>query len=302
MTKKSDIPGQLVDVGGFKLHANCSGPQNDYPAVVIEGGCGCPTPVYYRLQQKLAEKLRVCTYDRAGIGWSDESHQPRDAEHMVMQLHTLLQQTGMEGPYIFVGHSLAGLILRLYAGRYPQQIAGLVLLDAAHPRSFEVRNKAAVTVLDSIVCKTMAVAAYLGLTRWYNPMINVNDGHLGMLPDVAKKQLFDLSHRPRCYTTFFHELSAFDVSAAQAAEVTSLGNIPVVAISATSRDDLPANMDKEKFIAGKVSLQKELAALSTSGRHVSLATAGHFTLVTSQPCVDQVADQILRLATVSPTE
>ncbi len=297
---KTAPPGQLVDVGGFKLHLHCCGPHNAYPTVVIEGGSGCAAPVYQRLQQTLAGRLRVCTYDRAGLGWSEESHQPRDAQHMVTQLHTLLQRAGLEGPYIFVGHSLAGLLLRLYAGSYPHDVAAMVLLDAAHPKTFEVQNKQAFTKRDSIVGKIMTLGAQLGLTRLYNPLFNINDRHLGPLPDEAKQQLLYLSHRPQSYRTFFRELSDFNASAAQAAEVTDLGNIPIVAITATSPDDLPDNMDKEKFIADKITLQKELAALSSNGRQISLAMAGHFTLVTSRQCADRVADEILRLAGAMP--
>ena len=169
MKKESCIPpGELIDVGGHRLHLYSTGPIAEaptLPTIVIEGGCGCSLIFYSWFQQKLSKQLRVCSYDRAGLGWSEDSNQPRDAEHVANQLHTLLSIAGIDGPIVLVGHSIAGLYLRLYANKYPDNIVGMVLLDASHPRQNEILAVKGFTCRKRIHNKAMALYASLGLGR-----------------------------------------------------------------------------------------------------------------------------------------
>ncbi len=120
--------GKRIDVGGYQLHLNVRGEGN--PTVVMEYGLGGLSPVWSLVESEVAKFTQVCTYDRAGYGWSDSSPYPRTSEYMVKELHILLTNAGVEGPYILVGHSLGGLNMRQFASQYPDKVLGLVLVDA----------------------------------------------------------------------------------------------------------------------------------------------------------------------------
>ena len=125
-------PGQLVDVGGYRLHLHCVGTGS--PTVVIEAGLGDWSASWSSwVQPEAARTTRVCTYDRAGMGWSEAGPLPRTAEHFAAELHTLLHQGGVPGPYVLVGHSMGGLPVRVFAHAYAAEVAGVVLIELMHP-------------------------------------------------------------------------------------------------------------------------------------------------------------------------
>ena len=126
-------PGRLVDVGGYRLHINCV--DTGSPTVVIDSGAGDWSATWSSwVQPGVAGTTRICTYDRAGLGWSDPGPLPRTAERFADELHTLLQRAGIPGPSVLVGHSLGGLTVRLFAHAYPAEVAGVVLIDSMSPR------------------------------------------------------------------------------------------------------------------------------------------------------------------------
>ncbi len=127
-------PGELVDVGGYRLHINCTG--SGSPAVVIDAGWGDWSTAWGLVQPEVAKTTRVCTYDRAGTGWSEAGPLPRDAAQFAKELHTLLQNAHIPGPYVLAGHSLGGLPVRVFAGTYPAEVAGVVLIDSMTPQQF----------------------------------------------------------------------------------------------------------------------------------------------------------------------
>src|SRR5919109_553973 len=123
-------PGRLIDIGGYRLHIYCEG--NGEPTAIMEAGLGNPGLAWTFVQPEIADGTRICVYDRAGLGWSDPSPRERTANVMVDELHSLLTQAGIEGPYVLVGHSFGGLLMRLYAHMYPEDVIGLVLVDSYH--------------------------------------------------------------------------------------------------------------------------------------------------------------------------
>ena len=123
-------PGQRVDVGGYRLHIHCVGEGS--PTVVLDAGLGGFSLDWSLVQPELAATTRVCAYDRAGYGWSDPSPDARTPSQIADELHTLLVNAGIQGPYVLVGHSAAGKHVRLFANRYPQAVVGMVLVDARH--------------------------------------------------------------------------------------------------------------------------------------------------------------------------
>ena len=121
-----------VDVGGRRLHVNCSGVSAGGPTVVLESGFGNSSEVWNRVQPEVAKFARVCSYDRAGLGASDPAPTPRTVVAITEDLHALLRNADVPGPYVLVGHSLGGILARLYASYYPNEVAGMVFVDSAH--------------------------------------------------------------------------------------------------------------------------------------------------------------------------
>jgi len=124
-------PGQLVDVGGYRMHIYCIGQGS--PTVVLEAGLGDTWLTWYKVQPLIARVTRVCSYDRAGMGWSGPSPYPRTNKVIAEELHRLLHYAGIAGPFVLVGHSFGGMTLRMYASLYPDEVAAVVLLDSVYP-------------------------------------------------------------------------------------------------------------------------------------------------------------------------
>jgi len=272
-------PGRLVDVGGHKLHMHCSGKSSGLPPVLIEAGLGVSSSYYHWLQVGLERTTRVCTYDRAGLGWSEESGRPRELGDVVAQLHTLLDATGFERPFVFAGHSVGALIAREYVARYPEEVAGLAFLDGSHPDQTRVMG------LEKFDIKTEAekglrMYRFLvrsGLSRLYDPMLApvksafpaeifaqlryTNDGPYFGAALAEYEGLVPYSNRPRPNDDF--------------------GDRPTVVIQAGTLDQaaLADSVDAAKIAAGWPKLQKDTAALSTRARYVVVDHATHTSLV-----------------------
>ena len=126
-------PGKLIDIGGYRLHLNCAG-KGDPTVVLIPGG-GDFSFDWALVQPDVSHFTRVCSYDFAGFAWSDPGPVPRTMRQDALELHTLLKNAGIKGRYVLVGHSLGGLLSRVYAAEYPSEIAGIVLVDSTHEDS-----------------------------------------------------------------------------------------------------------------------------------------------------------------------
>jgi pimeloyl-ACP methyl ester carboxylesterase len=126
-------PGKLVDVGGRRLHLHCTGKnKGNMPTVVLESGAGDFSFDWGLVQPEVARFTRVCSYDRAGYAWSDPGPTPRTMQQIVYELHTGLHEGGVKKPYVLVGHSIGGLLVRVYANQYREEVAGMVLVDSSH--------------------------------------------------------------------------------------------------------------------------------------------------------------------------
>lgn len=132
-TKQYPPLGKLVDIGGWRHHLNCTGARNGkMPTIVLESGAGDFSVDSGLVQPDVARFARVCSYDRAGAGWSDLGPRPRTMRQVAYELHTVLKKAGEKGPFIMVGQSVGGLFVRVYASQYPQEVAGMVLVDRTH--------------------------------------------------------------------------------------------------------------------------------------------------------------------------
>jgi pimeloyl-ACP methyl ester carboxylesterase len=128
------MSGELYDVGGHRLHLDCTGTGS--PTVVLENGLNEITPLWSGVTAQVARTTRICAYDRAGQGWSEDADGPQDGRAVATDLHALLARAGESGPYVLVGHSSGGTLAMTYAARYPGQVAGMVLLDSSSPHQY----------------------------------------------------------------------------------------------------------------------------------------------------------------------
>ena len=154
-------PGQMVDVGGYRLHINCMG--TGTPTVVIDAGWGDWSLSWGWVQREVAKTTQVCTYDRAGMGYSEAGPLPRNAEQFAKELHILLARANIAGPYVLAGHSLGGLPVRVFAHDYPTEVAGVVLIDSMSPGQMDAtahRNKASDSLPIEWSLTALPVGAY----------------------------------------------------------------------------------------------------------------------------------------------
>jgi len=140
------MPGQLVDIGGYRMHIHCTG--QGTPTVILDSGLGDSYISWHKVQPQIAQFTHVCSYDRAGLGYSDSSPRHRASKDIAEELYTLLHNAGIPPPYILVGHSMGGYDVRLYASLYRNEVVGMVLVDASHPEQ-QKRFPAALNDMDA---------------------------------------------------------------------------------------------------------------------------------------------------------
>ena len=216
-------PGQLVDVGGYRLHLNCTG--SGSPTVVIDAGHADSSASWGWVQPEVARTTRVCTYDRAGMGWSEASPYPRTARQFAKELHTLLANANEPGPYVLVGHSLGGYTVRVYAHDYPDEVSGLVLIDA---QKLPAPDAATPQPAPKPGGNSLpALLARVGLVRLLADPL----GSIRNLPPEEKQIYQPYAVAPRSVQTVLDEFMGIAEGGMQARAVTTLGALPVIVLS-----------------------------------------------------------------------
>jgi len=269
-------PGKLVNINGHRLHIQSVGTGS--PTVVLEAGLCAMSSVWGWIQPEVAKFTRVVSYDRAGLGWSEPDNAPHTALHVARQLHDLLQTSGIESPYVIVGHSMGGLLVRMFADQYPDNVAGMVLVDASHPDQYS-QNPAIRRYMNSgfQLLKKIPLLTKLGYVRITGFLNSQAEG----LParQRAEAEVFLSSHSH--FNTTRNESSSWDSICAEVRCLRSFGNKPLAVLSA-GRDLLP----------GSLELQGKLATLSSDSTHHVVKVATHVTLVTHREHAMSVVDAI----------
>ncbi|MCC6626273.1 MAG: alpha/beta hydrolase [Chloroflexi bacterium] len=279
-------PGQLVDVGGHRLHIYCVGTGS--PTVVIDAGLGDWSATWSSwVQPEVARTTRVCTYDRAGMGWSEAGPRPRTAATFARELHTLLHQGGVPGPYVLVGHSLGGLPVRVFAHAYAAEVAGVVLIESMHPRQAKPPPVAR-PPLPAAPASELSIAtlpARLGLLRLSAGPLSLS---AGLSPAVADAYAA-FSVTPRYVQTTLDESEGMLESLAQAGTVDSFGAVPLIVLSR----GVPEGQEQEWQ-----RLQTDLLHLSSNSQQQVAEKSGH-NVQLEQPeaatgAIVQMVDQLRR--------
>jgi pimeloyl-ACP methyl ester carboxylesterase len=276
--------GQLVAVNGTSLHIQCTGQGG--PTVILETGLGAWSSHWALIQPAVAEHTRVCSYDRAGLGWSDAGPSPRDARQIATELHALLQTAAVPGPYVLAGHSNGGLYARMFASLYPDEVVGLVLADATPVDLFErlpaTRGDFASVEQQS---RTFGWLAPFGVVRLLIP--SAVGPELARLPARARDDIIARNSTGPQWTGLAAELDALSASMVQVAQTGDLGARPLVVLSST-RGAAASVADAQT----KLQLDAEIAALSSNSRHVVVEGATHTGLASNPNHAAYLADAI----------
>ena len=258
------MPGQLIDVGGHRLHLKCTGEGS--PTVVLEPGLGEASWAMAWIAPVVAQDSRVCVYDRAGRGWSDAADGPQDAAQTAAELHTLLERAHIPGPYVLAGHSFGGLYVLTFAATYPDQVAGMVLLDSTGPVSGPApQTNAGSYDLVGRVSALLPAVAHFGVARL------VGQVSYGTLPPSSRDEARARSATASHVGSFLNESREGAMAVQQAASLVDFAGKPLIVVTAGSGHD-----------ATWLAAQVKLATLSTNSRHDVVADATHASLVDDQ--------------------
>jgi pimeloyl-ACP methyl ester carboxylesterase len=279
-------PGQMVDVGGHRLPITCAGTGS--PSVVIEAGLGDWSATWRSwVQPQAARTTQVCTYDRAGMGWSEPGPLPRTAAHFAQELHTLLHNAHVPGPYVLVGHSMGGLPVRVFAHEYAPEVAGVVLIESMHPGQAKpsASTTSPQTAAPASGLSVYTLPARIGVMRLLAGPLDLASG---LSPEVAHAYIA-YSVTPRSIQTTLDEGRGMPESLAQAGAVTSFGAVPLIVLSR----GLDQEQDWQK-------MQTDLLHLSSAGQHLIADRSGH-NIQLDQPAaavgaIAKIVEQVRRLA------
>ncbi|HET7106379.1 MAG TPA: alpha/beta hydrolase [Candidatus Acidoferrum sp.] len=299
-------PGRLVDVGTYCLHLLEAGEGS--PTIVLEAGLMSTVLSWSELQRALAGSFRVVSYDRAGLGWSELGPMPRTADRMVEELHNLLERAAIPPPYILVGHSFGGLTMPLFAARYSDEVAGMVLVDpvvAAEwnpPSDHDLK----LTRIGAKVCRRAAILARIGLIRLVAFLLTTGLKNLGgrlvrlisrgspaesgtvsspwfsALPPDEKAMASVFWVQPKFALTIASQLENLPVSAASSGHAAKLIDKPVVILSARTAPE----RRRAEHVAIAASLPK--------GEHVLAEDSNHWIMQEDPQLVIRAIEKVIQ--------
>ncbi len=261
--KEKSYPGELIDIGTHRLHINCSGKGS--PAVIIDSGIGGFSLEWLKIQATLSANLKVCSYDRAGYGWSDPGPRPRTTARISNELRLLLTAAEIAGPYVLVGHSFGGYNIRYFASKYPGLTAGLILVDSSHPDQFNTEEFKRVQ-------KKKEESEYKNSykVRVIHPVIS------NSYPVENKQTAFRLMSTMKSRSTLLNEMDNMEISARQVNRQTNHPPyiFPVTILTRGQRvwaeDELGERREQQWL-----RLQNDLKKISNQSRHYLAEKSGH---------------------------
>lgn len=263
-------PGRLVDVGGYHLKINCTG--SGSPTVILESGLGDLLSEWRLVQLQISSFTRVCSYDRAGYGESDAGPLPRTSWQISRELHALLRNAGEQPPYILVGHSFGGYNVRVFNGKFPNEIVGMVLADCPQEDQYELLPLAWRHFGAELLSR------WQGQAEWMPPQIALGIARLRFRKALGPDAYLIL--QAKYLKARASELKEIQTSAEQARASGTLGDKPLVVLTAVQQDQaLRAALSAEDFIRFQElwvrTLQPRLLQLSARSKQVILSDLGH---------------------------
>src|SRR5258707_13912444 len=300
-------PGRLVRFNERRMHIHVTG--EGTPSVVFESGMGASCLSWTLVQPEVAQFTRAVSYDRAGHGWSDSAREPRTARQIAQELHTLLDATGVPGPYVLVGHSFGGYVNRAFVHLYRDEVAGMVLVDSVHPAEWENPTLEQLRMIE-LGLRYAWIAAWLarlGFVRFClarlargSPMLGWAAarafgvgtasavqriaGEIRKLPAPVLPIVRALWSQPKNFMSLGQHVAALPVSAAQAAAVNSLRDLPLVVLSG------------DHHARRYTDWQRDLAQLSSRAQHLVASDSGHWIHLDRPEMVTRAISEVVTAA------
>ena len=241
IAQKPDASQNLVDVGGRRLYINCTGEAKPgVPTVILESGFGNFSATWDKVQPEIAKFTRVCAYDRAGLGKSEPAGAPRTIVAVTEDLHILLEKAKVPAPYILVGHSLGGILTRLYASYYPKEVVGMILVDSAHE--------------------------------------DEPDKGVALMPTDRLKEMLKTAKPEDLKVQGQEAIDSCSIRSVMNA-LNWRSDIPLVVLTQGipyRAEDYPNSSLAPKYYQLHLEMQKDLAGRSTKGKQIIAAKSGHF--------------------------
>jgi pimeloyl-ACP methyl ester carboxylesterase len=283
-------PGRLISVGTHRLHLLCSGEGS--PTVVFDAALGASSLSWSLVHPRVAGFAQACVYDRAGFGWSDAGPLPRTAGRIADELHELLRRGDVRPPYVLVGHSFGGLVMRLFAARHREEVAGLILIEPAIPEEWAApsANSRALIQRGTRLCGVGARAARLGIARVVAGLVRLgalaparaivrsvsrgglrrsDEGILApiwKLPAEVRSRLGTMWTQPKFFEALGSQIAHVCDSAAEVQRESPgpYGTLPLIVISARASAEARLRADAA------------LARMSEGGQHLLAEEGGHW--------------------------
>lgn len=290
--RRNPPPGRLVDVSGYRMHINCTG--NGTPTVILESAFGGYSLDWALVQPEVAKFTRVCSYDRAGMGWSDARPEARTSKEIASELSSLLAAAQINGPYLIVAHSLGGYHGRVFIAQNRDRVAGVVLVDSSHPdQDIRFPESPASKKRFRELLKVGRMAMIFGLPRWLG---KCGRGSSSLFPRLQSVHAMSVDRECRAeqISAIEAELNGINESRQEVRDSGTLGAIPLVVISRDPQTALGPAPDQpaQQFEMLWTQMQKELTQLSSRGTQIIAKDSGHYIQV-DQPGV--VIDAIHRV-------
>lgn len=267
------VPGKLYNVDGYSMHMYCTGEGS--PAIVLSSGLGDDFTAWAKVQPVLARQTRVCSYDRAGFGWSESRPGIQDADAISSQLHRLIQAADVPRPFVLVGHSISGIYLRSYAAHYPTDLAGLVFVDGATPLQDDRIPKALVKIQEDQRNQLpwQKLLMTLGWYRLHGDCTSVPPGFEAYSAWIKADSCI-----PSQVNAMENELDAERASGEETIHAGPFGNLPILILSRDPNvlaPNWPASVSKANSVAWS-QMQEEAMGLSTQSKRIIAKGSDHY--------------------------
>jgi len=276
-------PGKMVSIGIHDIHLNCVG--SGSPTVVFESDLDQYGSLsWVPVQERIGESTRACSYDRAGILWSEPGPLPRDGERIAAELKTVLENAGEEAPFILVGHAFGGAYVRIFAGQNPESVCGMVLVESSHPEMLKRFEQVGIVpeIPDKNIRPLILFLSHLGSPGRYK-------GNEYNLPP----EIYDpvQAFLPESSMTWFDEKVESPITLAQAGHYEYLGDWPLIVL-ATSRPSPSLGDLGQKLDDLWLDLQRELLSLSENSE-IRIYEGGHYPQLQSPELVIEAIQDVL---------
>jgi pimeloyl-ACP methyl ester carboxylesterase len=276
-------PGQMVNLGTHDVHLYCVG--SGSPTVVFEADLDQYGSLSWNsVQGEIGQFTRACSYDRAGIMWSEPGPRPRDGETIAAELKAVLENAGEEGPYLLVGHAFGGAYIRIFAGQNPDDVCGMVLVESSHPEMFTRFEELGVAqqIPDKNIRPLILLMSHLGSPGRYK-------GNMYNLPPEIYNPVE--AYLPESSMAWFDEKVEAPATLAQAGQYEYLGDFPLIVIAASGA---PTSVDQGEALQDLwLELQQELLSLSGNSE-IRIYETGHYPQLQSPELVIEAIQDVLR--------